>query len=237
MTLQQVAGHLHHVLTQEAIPFEVNSLNLLGHAAHGSMRDALSLLDQAIAYGAGRVEEAGVRAMLGAVDQSYLFEILTALIAKDGAQMMVAADAIASRGLSYEAALHELAHLLHQVAVAQQVPSAIADDLPARDSILSIAQTLSPEDTQLYYQIALHGRRDLPLAPDEYAGFTMTLLRMLAFAPTQAGQAQQVLASAQAVSAPVKPEYIAQIELPPVSTVVSEPAPSLPAQAEASSDG
>jgi DNA polymerase-3 subunit gamma/tau len=96
---------------------------------------------------------------------------------------MAAADAIASRGLSYEAALHELAHLLHQIAVAQQVPAAIADDLPMRENILAVAQSLSPEDAQLYYQIALHGRRDLPLAPDEYAGFSMTLLRMLAFAP------------------------------------------------------
>ncbi|SMC29019.1 DNA polymerase-3 subunit gamma/tau [Andreprevotia lacus DSM 23236] len=183
MTPQQVSGHLNNVLNAEQIQFEPGALPLLGHAANGSMRDALSLLDQAIAYGAGQVEEAGVRAMLGAVDQSYLFELLNALIARDGAALMAAADAIAGRGLSYEAALHELAHLLHQIAVAQTVPGALADDLPQRTNILAVAQALAPEDTQLFYQIALHGRRDLPLAPDEYAGFTMTLLRMLAFAP------------------------------------------------------
>lgn len=217
MTPQQVAGHLHHVLEQESIPFEANSLNLLGHAAHGSMRDALSLLDQAIAYGAGSVEEAGVRAMLGAVDQSYLFDILAALIAKDGSQLMNAADSIASRGLSYEAALHELAHLLHLVAIAQQVPGAIADDLPARDNILSVSQALSPEDVQLNYQIALHGRRDLPLAPDEYAGFTMTLLRMLAFAPAHAGQVPSVQ-SAPSLTNAAPPTSAAQPPIPQPQT-------------------
>ena len=231
MTPQQVSGHLHYVLEQEGIPFEPNSLNLLGHAAHGSMRDALSLLDQAIAYGAGKVEETGVRAMLGAVDQSYLFDLLAALIARDGTQLMTAADAIAGRGLSYESALHELAHLLHQIAVAQQVPAAIAEDLPLRENILAIAQALTPEDAQLYYQIALHGRRDLPLAPDEYAGFTMTLLRMLAFAPAAPGQVN--LSSALAPQArPAEPVAVqvspaARPEPAPASAPV-EPVPSSP---------
>ena len=229
MTPQQVSGHLHHVLEQEGIPFEPNSLNLLGHAAHGSMRDALSLLDQAIAYGAGNIEEAGVRAMLGAVDQSYLFDLLAALIEKDGTQLMAAADAIAGRGLSYESALHELAHLLHLIAVAQQVPEAIAEDLPLRENILAIAQALTPEDAQLYYQIALHGRRDLPLAPDEYAGFTMTLLRMLAFAPAAPGQVN--LSSAPAPQARPAEPVAAQVspaarpEPAPVEPVPSSPAP------------
>lgn len=188
MTPQQVSGHLNKVLEAEQVKFEPLALNLLGHAANGSMRDALSLLDQAIAHGAGQVEEAGVRAMLGAVDQSYLFDLLDALAAHDGPRLLETADAIASRGLSYEAALHELANVLHQVALTQAVPTALADDLPQRAQILAAAQALSPEDTQLFYQIALHGRRDLPLAPDEYAGFTMTLLRMLAFAPAKPEQ-------------------------------------------------
>ncbi|WP_148714786.1 DNA polymerase III subunit gamma/tau [Chitinolyticbacter meiyuanensis] len=188
MTPQQVAGHLQKVLDAEQLPFEASALPLLGHAANGSMRDALSLLDQAIAYGAGKVEEAGVRAMLGAVDQSYLFDILAALIAKDGLRLMQAADGIAARGLSYEAALHELAHVLHQIALVQAVPGALGDELPQRADIEAVAAALAPEDAQLYYQIALHGRRDLPLAPDEYAGFSMTLLRMLAFAPAEPGQ-------------------------------------------------
>ncbi|AMC33756.1 DNA polymerase III subunit gamma/tau [Janthinobacterium sp. B9-8] len=188
MTPQQVSGHLAQVLQAEEINFEQGALNILGHAANGSMRDALSLLDQAIAYGGGDVGELAVRAMLGAVDQSYLFDILQALIAGDGNAVLATADAIAGRGLSYESALHELAHLLHQVAVAQAVPKALADDLPQRAQIAALAEAMSPEDTQLYYQIALHGRRDLPLAPDEYAGFSMTLLRMLAFAPAEASQ-------------------------------------------------
>ncbi|MBS1157249.1 MAG: polymerase subunit gamma/tau [Proteobacteria bacterium] len=228
MTPQQVSGHLHHVLTQEAIPFEPNSLNLLGHAAHGSMRDALSLLDQAIAYGAGQVEEAGVRAMLGAVDQSYLFEILSALIAKDGTQLMAETDVIAERGLSYEAALHELAHLLHLIAVAQQVPAAVADDLPLRENILEVAQALSPEDAQLYYQIALHGRRDLPLAPDEYAGFSMTLLRMLAFAPAQPGQVN--LAALQPAPEQNSPPPARPVQAAPPSTATQTPS-AMPAPA------
>ncbi|MBM5570119.1 MULTISPECIES: DNA polymerase III subunit gamma/tau [Deefgea] len=198
MTPQQVTGHLNNVLQAEQIEYEALALNLIGHAASGSMRDGLSLLDQAIAYGAGKVEEAGVRAMLGAVDQSYLFELLTALIQKDGPALLKTADAIAERGLSYEAALHELASLLQQIALVQAVPNALADDLPLREQIIAIAQALTPEDTQLYYQIALHGRRDLPLAPDEYAGFTMTILRMLAFAPSDAGYVVPVNPSATA---------------------------------------
>ena len=187
MTPQQVTGHLHNVLQAEQIEYEALALNLLGHAASGSMRDALSLLDQAISYGNGKVTEPDVRAMLGAVDQSYLFELLTALIQKDGVALLKTANTIAERGLSYEAALQELASLLQQIALVQAVPGALADDLPQREAIIAVAQALTPEDAQLYYQIALHGRRDLPLAPDEYAGFTMTILRMLAFAPSEAG--------------------------------------------------
>ncbi|MEJ2792442.1 DNA polymerase III subunit gamma/tau [Iodobacter sp. LRB] len=205
MTPQQVSGHLTQVLQAEEINFEQGALNILGHAANGSMRDALSLLDQAIAYGGGDVGELAVRAMLGAVDQSYLFDILQALIAGDGNAVLATADAIAGRGLSYESALHELAHLLHQVAVAQAVPKALADDLPQRAQIAALAEAMSPEDAQLYYQIALHGRRDLPLAPDEYAGFSMTLLRMLAFSPAEASQINlpSQAASPLATAAPV----------------------------------
>jgi DNA polymerase-3 subunit gamma/tau len=221
MTPQQVTGHLHKVLEAEQVKFEPLALNLLGHAANGSMRDALSLLDQAIAHGAGQVEEAGVRAMLGAVDQSYLFDLLDALAAHDGPRLLQTADAIALRGLSYEAALHELANVLHQVALTQAVPNALADDLPQRGQIVAAAQALSPEDTQLYYQIALHGRRDLPLAPDEYAGFTMTLLRMLAFAPAKP---EQIVGNVS----PAKPEQVTSI-----SPTQSQPAAGFASPASA----
>ncbi|HSC79565.1 MAG TPA: DNA polymerase III subunit gamma/tau [Chitinolyticbacter sp.] len=228
MTPQQVSGHLQKVLDAEQLPFEPGALPLLGHAANGSMRDALSLLDQAIAYGAGRVEESGVRAMLGAVDQSYLFDILAALIAKDGPRLMAAADSIAARGLSYEAALHELAHVLHQVALVQAVPGALADDLPQRAEIEAVAAALAPEDAQLYYQIALHGRRDLPLAPDEYAGFSMTLLRMLAFAPAEPGQVNRNSSPAEPgqvgrTSSPAEPEQEHRTSVPSAATPAEAP--------------
>ncbi|GAB7127632.1 hypothetical protein JCM19000A_21390 [Silvimonas sp. JCM 19000] len=233
MTPQQVSGHLHHVLQAEQISFEPTALALLGHAANGSMRDALSLLDQAIAYGGGDVREEGVRAMLGAVDQSYLFEVLRALVAHDGVAMMAAADSIAARGLSYESALHELAHLLHQISVAQVVPAALADDLPQRGDILAIADAISAEDTQLYYQIAIHGRRDLALAPDEYAGFSMTLMRMLAFAPVGGAQLAALpsrggatLAAPGSAAAPAAAPAQAAVVAPAVATapVVAAPA-------------
>ncbi|MBB5192505.1 DNA polymerase-3 subunit gamma/tau [Silvimonas terrae] len=240
MTPQQVAGHLHNVLQAEQISFEPASLSLLGHAANGSMRDALSLLDQAIAYGSGEVREEGVRAMLGAVDQGYLFDILRALVAHDGTAMMAAADSISARGLSYESALHELAHVLHQIALAQVVPGALADDLPLRADILAMAQALPAEETQLYYQIAIHGRRDLALAPDEYAGFSMSLMRMLAFAPTTAADNLPVLNSTAAVrpapvtAAPVAaPTTSAPIVPAPMAAPVAAPVPAPPPVAAA----
>ncbi|QDQ25840.1 DNA polymerase III subunit gamma/tau [Chitinimonas arctica] len=181
----QISGHLRHVLEAESVGYEAGALTLLGHAAAGSMRDALSLLDQAIAYGAGTVEEAGVRAMLGAVDQSYLFELLTRLAAQDGAGLMAAAEDLVTRGVGSDAALQELASLLHQLALLQAVPSTISTDHPQYGELNRLVPLFSAEDLQLYYQIALQGRRDLSLAPDEFAGMSMTLLRMLAFAPAR----------------------------------------------------
>jgi DNA polymerase-3 subunit gamma/tau len=149
------------------------------------MRDALSLTDQAIAYGNQTVNEAEVRSMLGAIDQNYLFEIIQALLAQDGGALIEKAKQMEARSISFEAALNDLANLLHQIAIAQTVPDSIANDLPERAILLDLAAKLSPETLQLYYQITLLGRRDIGLAPDEYAGFTMTLLRMLAFSPTE----------------------------------------------------
>ena len=177
--------HLQYVLGQENIAFEQSALNLISRAAAGSMRDALSLTDQAIAYGNQTVNEAEVRSMLGAIDQSYLFELLTALLANNGAGVVEITKQMQARSIAFEAALNDLAIILHQIAMAQTVPDSIADDLPERAVLLELAQKLSPETLQLYYQIALLGRRDIGLAPDEYAGFTMSLLRMLAFTPTE----------------------------------------------------
>jgi DNA polymerase III subunit gamma/tau len=185
MASPTISEHLKHVLAQEQISFEPAAIHLIARAAAGSMRDALSLTDQAIAYGNQSVNEAEVRSMLGAIDQSYLYEILSALQANNGAAVIEITKQMEARSLSFEAALNDLANLLHQVAIAQTVPQSIADDLPERAALLNLAQSLSAETVQLYYQIALLGRRDIGLAPDEYAGFTMTLLRMLAFTPTE----------------------------------------------------
>ena len=175
--------HLQDVLAQENIAFEPAALNLISRAAAGSMRDALSLTDQAIAYGNQTVNEVEVRTMLGAIDQTYLFEILHALIAQDGSALIEKALIMQTRNVAFEAALNDLALILHQVAMVQTVPESIAFDNTEREILLDLARKLSPETLQLYYQIALLGRRDIGLAPDEYAGFTMCLLRMLAFAP------------------------------------------------------
>ncbi|MDO8437999.1 MAG: DNA polymerase III subunit gamma/tau [Nitrosomonadaceae bacterium] len=181
-----IAAHLKHVLEQEQISGDAMALQLLARAAQGSMRDALSMLDQAIAFGEGTVAETSVRAMLGAIDQGYLYDLLNALAQKDGVQMLALADAMEARSLSFDAALQDLAALLHRLALAQTVPQAISEDVPERERIFALAKIFTPEDIQLFYQIALHGRSDLSLAPDEYAGFTMTLMRMLAFMPGDA---------------------------------------------------
>ena len=185
MASPTISEHLKHVLGQEQISFEPAAIHLIARAAAGSMRDALSLTDQAIAYGNQTVNETEVRSMLGAIDQSYLYEILSALQANNGGVVIEITKQMEARSLSFEAALNDLANLLHQIAIAQTVPQSIAEDLPERATLLNLAQTLSAETVQLYYQIALLGRRDIGLAPDEYAGFTMTLLRMLAFMPAE----------------------------------------------------
>ena len=186
MTAQQAAAHLEHVLTAEGIPFEKTALQLLARAANGSMRDALSLLDQAIAMGGGGVAEADVRHMIGAVDKRYLYELITALAAQNGEKLLKKAQEMAERAVGFDSALGELALLLQRLALAQTVPAAIPADDPERDTLHTLAAALGAEQIQLYYQCALHGKQDLSLAPDEYAGFVMTLLRMLAFAPLAA---------------------------------------------------
>jgi len=183
-----IAIHLKYVLEQEKISYDEASLQLLARAAQGSMRDALSMLDQAIIFGKGKVEETEVHAMLGNIDQSYLYDLLEALAQKDGAQMLAVADAIEVRSLSFDVALQDLARLFHSLSLAQIVPQAISEDAQEHEQICSLAKKFMPEDLQLFYQIALHGRSDLGLAPDEYSGFTMALMRMLAFAPESSSE-------------------------------------------------
>ena len=231
MASTTIAEYLQNVLKQENISFEPAAIHLISRAAAGSMRDALSLTDQAIAYGNQSVNEAEVRSMLGAIDQTYLFEIIHALLAQDGASLIEKAKQMEARSISFEAALNDLANLLHQIAMAQTVPSSIATDLPERMQLLDLAQKLSPETLQLYYQITLLGRRDIGLAPDEYAGFTMTLLRMLAFAPTEkiaesatakSASNSQVVIESLVQAKPAEPKRIESEQIKPVENDAPE---------------
>lgn len=183
MTPQQVTDHLTHVLKTEQIMYEPNALALLGRAANGSMRDALSLLDQAIAMGSGGVKELDVRQMIGAVDKRYLYDLLTFLMEQDGERLLAKAQEMAANAIGFDSALNDLAMWLQRLALIKTVPSAVATDDPERERLAHLANYFSDEQIQLYYQCVIHGKQDLPLAPDEYAGFVMTLLRMLAFAP------------------------------------------------------
>lgn len=178
-----IVRHLAQTLEAEHLPFEADALPLLARAASGSMRDALSLLDQAIAYGAGRIEAESVRAMLGVIDTSYPLRMIETIVQEDALGALALAEELQARALSFDSALQDLASLLLRIAIAQTVPEALEGDLPDRDRILALASAIDPETLQLYYQIAVQGREDIPLAPDEHAGFTMTLLRMLAFRP------------------------------------------------------
>jgi DNA polymerase-3 subunit gamma/tau len=178
----RVTEHLARILEAEAVPFEPGALRYLAHAASGSMRDALSLLDQAIAHGAGRVSEEQVTNMLGAVGEDHLYAILDALAEGSANALLSVADDMESRSLSFEAALQALASLLMRVSLAQFAPGAITD-ADERARLLAQAQRFDAEYLQLAYQIAIHGRDELPLAPDEVTGFTMSLLRLLTFRP------------------------------------------------------
>ncbi len=187
MPPQLIAEHLQSILSQEGIAADSTALNQLALAADGSMRDALSLLDQAIAFGGGQVGDAEVRDMLGGISREHLHTIVAALADGDAEALMQAGERLAEQAPDYDGVLAELISLLHQLALAQLVPGALDSVFGDPQHIQALASRLSPEDVQLFYQIALVGRRDLPLAPDPKAGFEMIMLRMLAFRP--AGEA------------------------------------------------
>jgi DNA polymerase-3 subunit gamma/tau len=186
-----IVGHLEQVLGSEEIPFEVPALRLLGQAASGSMRDALSLTDQAIAYSAGNLTEESVRGMLGTIDQRHLVRLLDALQAGQASAVLEIADELATRGLSYRAALADLAILLSRVAIVQRVAQAIDDADPLAVDIKRLASSLQPDAVQLFYTVAVHSRSELAIAPDEYAGFVMACLRMLSLSGAAGGAKQQ----------------------------------------------
>jgi DNA polymerase III subunit gamma/tau len=220
-----IVDHLARILEAEQVPFEPAALRHIAKGAAGSMRDALSLLDQAIAHGAGRIEEAGVRDMLGTVGEDHLFALLDALAARDVQAMLAVAGEMDERSLSFDSALQELATQLHRIALVQFAPEAIVDEAE-RARLAGYASRLDAEFLQLCYQIAINGRSDLALAPDEYAGFLMTLLRLVAFKPETP--------PALAVGAPAEPGARASLPAgPKAAPVAPQPAASQTAPAAA----
>ncbi len=183
MPPERVVEHLSHVLSVENVPFEDDALWLLGRAADGSMRDAMSLTDQAISFGEGKVLAADVRAMLGTLDHGQVYGVLQALLEGDARALLEAVRHLAEQGPDWAGVLAEILNVLHRVAIAQALPEAVDNGQGDRDRVLALAQALPAEDVQFYYQMGLIGRRDLPLAPDPRSGFEMVLLRMLAFRP------------------------------------------------------
>jgi DNA polymerase-3 subunit gamma/tau len=229
MAPQTVQQHLAHVLADEGIAAEAGGLRLLARAARGSMRDGLSLTDQAIAFGAGSITEGGVRQMLGAVDRGHAVRVIDALAASDGAALVAAADALRGLGLSAAGTLEELADLLQQMAVTQAVPGALDAADPDAATVVRLASLLPADEVQLMYSMALHGRAELGLAPDEYSGLVMVLLRMLAFRPPTRGDAASVPSRGHAAAAPAtsvvaaSPAAVAPVAAAPV---VAAAAPS-----------
>ena len=186
MPSASISEYMEKILKEETINYEINAIYLIAKAANGSMRDALSILDQGIAYCGGTIEEATIKKMLGAIDQSYLFNLIQAVIDQDGQKVIEIAKHMDERNLSFEAALNDLANLIQIISVTQAIPESLEVSYLDRDQVIALSKKISAEQLQLLYQITILGRRDLYLAPDEYAGFTMTLLRMLSFAPQDA---------------------------------------------------
>ncbi len=231
-----VRDHLAHVLQAEGIPADAGSLRLLGRAARGSMRDGLSLADQAIAYGGGTLVEEAVRQMLGSVDRGHANRFVQALAQRDGAAVLATVDGLRSLGLSAAGLLEEMALLLQQMAVQQVVPGALDDDDPDTAAARELAGTLAPDETQLLYSMVVHGREELGLLNDEYGALAMVLLRFLAFPPGGAMPAPAPARPAAAEApraAPLRAPAPPAITLPAPAPVVAPVAVPAPAPATA----
>ncbi len=227
-----LAGHLATILATEKIPFEQPALDMIGRAGEGSARDSLSLLDQAIAYGAGEVKLDQVAAMLGVLDQTYLFSLLEHLANREAKELLAEINRLGERSVSFDMTLKDLASVLAQVALVQSAgPEAVEGAEAAK--VANIAGRLSRDDVQLFYQIALLGRRDLALAPDEQSGFTMTLLRMLAFKQDASSGNAVTYAEHTAKAPPVTP----RVSAASASTGASEPAVAFVVSAPAANTG
>lgn len=215
-----ITEHLKRLLDVEGIGFEPGAVLRIARAADGSMRDALSLLDQAIAYGAGELRDAEVRAMLGTIEKTYVFELLRQIVAGDGKAMLEEVQRMVSQAPDFGGVLADMITVLQQIALAQVIPDAVNDDFGDRNAVMELAASSSPEDIQLYYQIALNGRRDLPLSPEPRSGFEMVLLRMLAFRPDEA---EKPAASDARRRSQVQPADSAEKRSKPVGAVSTPP--------------
>jgi DNA polymerase III subunit gamma/tau len=192
-----IISHLQHILSEEKVEHNVVALQLIAEAADGSMRDALSLLDQALAFGGGSIQEQEVRDMLGSVSRDKVIRLLKAVLQRDAPQTMNVVAELAEMSPDFENVLAELLSLLHHMSLAKTVPQALDEFVSAREELLKLSETVSAEDLHLFYQIALIGRRDLPLSPDARNGFEMIMLRMLAFRPASVDAGQVVKAAQQ----------------------------------------
>ena len=238
MSPERVVEHLSHVLAAENVPFEPDALWLLGRAADGSMRDAMSLTDQAIAFGEGKVLAADVRAMLGSLDHGQVYGVLQALLEGDARALLEAVRNLAEQGPDWAGVLAEMLNVLHRVAIAQALPEAVDNGQGDRERVLALASALPAEDVQFYYQMGLIGRRDLPLAPDPRGGFEMVLLRMLAFRPADTDDAPKPVLKpvgiSQATADPATPVAAPAVAVaPPAAAVVAPVAPVAEQQVQA----
>ena len=238
MTPERIVGYLKNILGQENIPAEEPGLWLLGRAAEGSMRDALSLTDQAISFGQGHIKELDVASMLGTVDRGRVFQLAIALAEADAATALQLVAQMAEHAVDFNNLLADLIHLIHRIAIAQAVPDAVDNSQGDKEQVLALAQAMSPAMIQLMYQVALTGKRDLPLAPEPRSGMEMTLLRMINFAPV----GQQAEAQSPAGVPQVKKPDLAHLKRQIINTAhdtssdVTPPAVQAPAVEASSPD-
>jgi len=240
ISIERIQAHLQDILEKEDVSFESAALFQLARAADGSMRDALSLLDQAIAFSNGKVDDADVRLMLGSIEQHYVYDLLDALAENNGQLLIQRVQELAQQAPDYSALLAEIITCLHYLALLKQIPDAYEYTMGDEERLLKLQSMLSAEDIQLYYQIGLNGRRDLPLAPDQRNGLEMVLLRMLAFRPddgttkntlnkTNASQATAPSSAEVKTYEKSKPVEAQRVEEPPASATAVPIAPELSA--------
>jgi len=231
MTPEHIAGHLNHVLTAEKIPFEEPALWLLARAADGSMRDALSLTDQAIAFGNQQLTASDVSSMLGTINQRDIESLVGTLVARDGPALLMEIRRIADFAPDYGVILADLLSLFHRVTMEQVVPGSADNALGDARQIQALAKKLSAEDAQLFYQVALMGRKDLAITPDARMGFEMTLLRMLAFRPGTARREPPTAIAVESASAGNRddPDPVAASSHQSEAPVPAQPEPVAPA--------